>query len=103
MGAIGMGSGPTYLDRIRGGSGASKREAARGLIERGGGGGRNGSSVPSGIDKPTADKIVDNTPKPKGFLRNLSKSQKYGLGAAAAVVAGLAYQKQKQSVDQRFR
>ena len=92
MGAIGMGSGS--------GSGSGRTGV---LTERGGGGGRNGSSVTSVIDKPTADKIVDDIPKPKGFLRNLSKSQKYGLGAATAVVAGLAYQKQKQSVDQRFR
>lgn len=88
MGAIGMGSG----------SGRS-----RDFIERGGGGGRNGSSVTSVVEKQTANKMVDDLPKPKGFLRNLSKSQKYGLGAAAAVVAGLAYEKQKQSVDQRFR
>lgn len=86
MGAIGMGSG-----------------RSRDFIERGGGGGRSGSSVTPPLDKPTANKIVDNVPKSKGFLRNLSKSQKYGLGAAAAVVAGLAYEKQKQSVDQRFR
>ena len=86
MGAIGMGSG-----------------RSRDFIERGGGGGRNGSSVRTTPPPTTADDIVDDVPKPKGFLRNLSKSQKYGLGAAAAVVAGLAYEKQKQSVDQRFR
>lgn len=72
------------------------------ITEKGGGGGRSGSSVKL-PPKPKADDIVNNTPKPKGFLKNLTKSQKYGLGAAAAVVAGLAYQKQRQSVDERFR
>ena len=90
MGAIGMGSG----------SGSGRRGA---ITEKGGGGGRSGSSVTSVIDKQTTDKIVNDVPKPKGFLNSLSKNQKYGLGAAAAVVAGLAYQKQRQDVNQRFR
>jgi hypothetical protein len=101
MGAIGMGGGQRRpMGAIGMGSGSGRRGA---ITEKGGGGGRSGSSVTSVIDKQTTDKIVNDVPKPKGFLNSLSKNQKYGLGAAAAVVAGLAYQKQRQNVDQRFR
>lgn len=85
MGAIGTGS------------------ASRRIVEKGGGMGRSGSSVPPMKMKKTAENIVSDVPKTKGFLKSLTKGQKYGIGAAAAVVAGLAYQKQRQDVNQRFR
>jgi uncharacterized membrane protein YebE (DUF533 family) len=92
------------------GSGSSRRALGPGvsqrvnIIERGGGGGRSGSSVAMrSTNATTASDVVKNVPKNKGFLKSLTKGQKFGVGLAAGVVAGLAYQNQRKDVNQRFR